>query len=446
MRSSYLTGLLVAGAVAGLASCSPAKQIGKEARNLLLNKEGLREAHIGISIYDADARRSVYEYQSEKYFVPASNVKLFSMYAALRHLGDSLPSLRYRETADSIYLQPAGDPTLLHPDFKQQPVIEWLKKSGKELVISNGNWHEKELGYGWSWDDYNSNYMAERSSLPVYGNVIKWTQVVEKAENPDGKMVDEAFVYSEPEVSWKLRFNPVKGTNFTVVRERYDNIFNVTEGKELIRSIEVPFVTNGLLSALDLLRDTIGRSVTYVPSEKIPACTSVRYSQPLDQVLRLMMHRSDNLFAEQCLLMTSQHLLGAMNTEEIIDTLLRSDLKGIPQQPKWVDGSGLSRYNQFTPNDFVWLLLRMEQEFGRNRIDSILAGANEGTLAGYYKEMNGDIHAKTGTLSGHVALSGYLTTKSGKHLIFSVQVNNHNTSATLVRRSVEAFLKKVHSE
>jgi D-alanyl-D-alanine carboxypeptidase/D-alanyl-D-alanine-endopeptidase (penicillin-binding protein 4) len=167
-------------------------------------------------------------------------------------------------------------------------------------------------------------------------------------------------------------------------------------------------------------------------------------SQPTDSLLKPMMLRSDNLFAEQCLLMASQQLLGKMSTQAIIDTLLKSSLKDLPQSPRWVDGSGLSRYNQFTPKDFIWLLGKMEKEFDPQRVRQLLPGANQGTLTGYYKDLPGAIYAKTGTLSGHVALSGYIRTKKGRNLLFSVLVDNHNTSATLVRRSVEAFLSRIY--
>jgi D-alanyl-D-alanine carboxypeptidase/D-alanyl-D-alanine-endopeptidase (penicillin-binding protein 4) len=421
-------------------SCSPAKQINKEAHNLLIDKAGISGAHVGISIFDADKEKYLYNYQGDKYFIPASNTKLFSMYAALKYLGDSLPGISYSETADTIYLQPSGDPTFLHPDFTSQPVFNWLKETDKELVISDGNWNEKHMGFGWSWDDFNSSYLPERSPLPIYGNVIRWTQVIEKSTNAEGKMADDAFVYSEPEVSWKLQFNPVKSNNFSVVRDQQDNVFHVTEGKEILRTIEVPFVTNGVLSAHDLLRDTLQKSIVYIPASKSRTTDQVLYSQPLDSMLLRMMHRSDNLYAEQALLMVSQKLLGSMNMEKLIDTLLIKDFSGLPQAPKWVDGSGLSRYNLFTPKDFIWLLQVMDKQFQAKRIRAILPGANEGTLSGYYKGLEGAIYAKTGTLSGQVTLSGFLTTRAGKHLIFSILVNNHNTSASTVRRSVEKFL------
>jgi D-alanyl-D-alanine carboxypeptidase/D-alanyl-D-alanine-endopeptidase (penicillin-binding protein 4) len=153
-----------------------------------------------------------------------------------------------------------------------------------------------------------------------------------------------------------------------------------------------------------------------------------------------MMHRSDNFFAEQTLLMVSNEYLGYMSDEAIIDALLNSDLKDVPQKPKWVDGSGLSRYNLFTPQSFVYILTKMKKEFAWNRLTTILATGGTGTLSSYYKKDSGYIFAKTGTLSNNCALSGYLITKIGKVLIFSVLANNYITNATPVRKAVEHFL------
>jgi D-alanyl-D-alanine carboxypeptidase/D-alanyl-D-alanine-endopeptidase (penicillin-binding protein 4) len=105
-----------------------------------------------------------------------------------------------------------------------------------------------------------------------------------------------------------------------------------------------------------------------------------------------------------------------------------------------LDGSGLSRYGLVSPKDFVWLLDKLQQEFGFERLKVILPGANEGTLANLYKGYEGRIFAKTGTLSNHVALSGYILTKKNKQLLFSVLVGNHQTSASIIRRQVEKFL------
>lgn len=152
------------------------------------------------------------------------------------------------------------------------------------------------------------------------------------------------------------------------------------------------------------------------------------------------MHRSDNFFAEQSLLMVSQQVLGYMSDRAIIDTLLAADLADLPQPPRWVDGSGLSRYNLFTPQDMVSVLYKMKVEFDWDRIRQIFPRGNEGTLAGYYVADSASIYAKTGTLSGVVALSGFLQTKKGKWLAFSIMVNNHAVTATPIRRQIEKFL------
>ena len=152
------------------------------------------------------------------------------------------------------------------------------------------------------------------------------------------------------------------------------------------------------------------------------------------------MHRSDNFFAEQTLLMASNEHLGYMSDEKIIDTILKTDLKDVPQKPKWVDGSGLSRYNLFTPQSFVYILNKIKNEFGWERMKNILPTGGTGTLSSYYKKDSGFIYAKTGTLSNNCALSGYLITKKGKLLIFSILANNYITGATPVRKAVEQFL------
>ena len=83
----------------------------------------------------------------------------------------------------------------------------------------------------------------------------------------------------------------------------------------------------------------------------------------------------------------------------------------------------------------------LNQAEAGERIKTILPTGNDGTLEGLYKSEEGYIFAKTGTLSGVVALSGFLYTKKNKMLIFSILVNNHQASATQVRRAMEKFVR-----
>ena len=399
-----------------------------------------KNAFVGVSIYNITEEKYLYNYQADKYFVPASNTKIFTLYAGLKYLKDSLPGIGYEETTDTLFIYPTADPSFLHPDFKKQPVVEKLQKTAKPVVVVDDQWTEEALGSGWSWDDYNDSYMTERNSLPAYGNVIKWIQVSQKNTQQEIEDSMQTFVFSEPEVNWKVRFKEDTANKiFFVKRKKDDNYFEVNQGKEKFKEQSVPFVTNGIQSTLELLTDTIHKKISSQPVRRLAKPLTL-YSQPSDSLYKLMMYRSDNFFAEQILLMASHEKLGTMNDSEIIDTLLKSELKELPQKPNWVDGSGLSRYNLFTPQDFVLILKKMNAEFGIERLKSIFPGSGQGTLANYYKNDSGYIYAKTGSMSGVIALSGFLITPKNNLLIFSVLVNNFQGSAGDIRRGVEAFL------
>jgi D-alanyl-D-alanine carboxypeptidase/D-alanyl-D-alanine-endopeptidase (penicillin-binding protein 4) len=434
-----------------LAACSTQRQMAKAANATMFQDTALQHAHVGISVFDATANRYLYNHKGANYFVPASNTKLFTAYAALKYLGDSLPGIQYYENDTAIYLVPAGDPSLLHSDFKQNPVIGFLQKANKHLYITDANWKEEALGSGWAWNDYNDDYMAERSALPVYGNVVHWVQEINEHSASSEGVPDQASIYSIPEINWKVRFANVTRKAFFVKRHKDDNFFLITQGTEKKRQQDVPFVTHGIQSALELLPDTIGKEIAYLEGDpKTLAATShlplaTIHSQPTDSLLQHMLYRSDNFYAEQLLLMVSQAKLGEMSDPRIIDTLLKTDLSDLPQKPRWVDGSGLSRYNLFTPNDFITLLNKMRHEFGMKRLQLVLPTGGKGTLSNLYRQDSGYIFAKTGTLSGVVALSGYLYTKKNKLLIFSVLVNNHTGNAANIRRQVEAFLTGIRN-
>ncbi len=436
--------LQVFGLMLLLASCAPSRYINQSARKEILDNKLFAAAHTGISIYNAEDNKYLYNYQGDKYFVPASNTKIFSLYAGLKYLGDSLAGIRYRETADSLVIYPTGDPTLLHEQFSRQPVIDLLKRTAKTIAIDTSRWQEQAFGRGWAWDDYSSDYMAERSALPVYGNVIKWIQS-SKSGDYFGYSAGK-FIISEPDVNWPVRF--IQDTSvkaFDVRRDKTTNLFYIHEGTEKYSEIYIPFLTNGLRSAIELLKDTTGKRILPVASPAGNNTLKTLYSQPSDSLFQPMMYNSDNFFAEQTLLMASEHVTGIMNMRRIIDSLLAGDLSQLPQKPVWVDGSGLSRYNLFTPQDFVWILNKMKNDFGLLRMQQLFATGGKGTLKSYYLENKDIIFAKTGTLSGQLALSGFMTTRKNKLLFFSVLINNHRSNTNDLRRAVEKFITGIRN-
>ncbi|MBK6828758.1 MAG: D-alanyl-D-alanine carboxypeptidase [Chitinophagaceae bacterium] len=457
-------------------SCSVSKQIARSAKTEVLDNKALQAAHVGISIFDPAANQYLYNYQGDKYFVPASNTKIPTCYAAMKYLGDSLVGLKWATPTEKMYenkllvFQANGDPTFLHKDYSKQPVFNFLQLAAKEaktFAFMDTIWESKRWGSGWSWTDYDADYMAERSPFPAYGNVVTIRE--------NEKVQEDGYHPRKFEYSY-FKTNPVyfdtlvnKGwhgspgdSNYSVSRKISENIFEFNSSKYIFKSATLPFVTHDYYTSFQILnrifRQTKFYGIDVGPGGGIdkteygyscPHCDvqviHIKnwykiHSQPTDSLLKPMMHRSDNFFAEQSLLMVSNEKLGLMNDEKIIDTLLKTDLKDLPQKPRWADGSGLSRYNLFTPQDLVSILNKMKNEFGMDRLKVIFPTGGEGTISSYYRNMSGSIFGKTGTLSGVVAFSGYLYTKKGRLLIFSTLVNNHQASATDVRRAVEQFL------
>ncbi len=435
-----------------LFACSINKQIGKLAKTDILNDSNFAPAHVGISLYDANEKKYIYNYQGDKYFVPASNTKLLTCYAAMKYLGDSLVGLRYEYNDSGISIVGNGDPTFLHSDFKNQRVYDFLNQPIKYTYINDGVLDQfSPLGNGWAWNDYDADYMPERSQFPIYGNVVKFYL--------DHDTLAVSPPYFTHDNSFKWLNNGIKngtGLHFRIYRHPALNSFISISNPSITSNFKtqiIPFKTGGYIKYKDeqqnvffiiILEDTLHKKINQGFSNYPRSIfKNVIHSQPTDSLLKITMHRSDNFFAEQTLLMVSNEKLGLMSDAKIIDTLLKTDYKEMPQKPKWVDGSGLSRYNLISPQDFVFVLEKMKNEFDWKRITTILPTGNDGTLSGYYKNYAGKIYAKTGTLSNNVSLSGYLITNKGKQLIFSVQVNNHQTSASAIRKAVEKFLTSV---
>jgi len=417
----------------------------KAANQNIIYASDLSNAHIGISVYDPTAEKSLFSYQSDKYFVPASNTKIITCYAALKYLGDSILAAQILQTDTGIHVYATGDPTFLQPEYIVHPLLDILKNA-KQVYLHAPFFTAKPFGQGWSWDDYDASYMPSRSAFPMYGNVVRITK------NAGQLWVLPSF-FKDSVNGLGTSIN--KG--FSVSRQMAANQFLIQPSSGNATLQEVPFRTSNWTSknvALEaaLLSEALGGTkviaVDPATEKNAPAGATIIYSRPLDSLLKPLMHRSDNFYAEQTLLMVGKTLLQGFDDKKTIAYLLANDLADLPQKPSWVDGSGLSRYNLFTPQDFTAVLNKMYKAYPFERLQHIFPSGGEvgGTLSSNYKNLQGKIFAKTGTLSGQVALSGFLITKKGKTLLFSVLVNNHTTTASTVRKAVEQFIQVLYNK
>ncbi|MDR1876250.1 MAG: D-alanyl-D-alanine carboxypeptidase [Flavobacteriaceae bacterium] len=384
----------------------------------LFESDFFKNQWVGFYLYDPEEMRELYNHQGEKYFIPASNVKLVTLYTGIKMLPDSVPSLQYVSRNDTLYIKGTGDPTLLESYFKEKKVIDFLKGQKEKIALFLANFNDNKYAPGWAWEDYSESFSPERNSFPIYGNI--------------------ATISSSSDVVPSYFLKNVRGGKGDFPRELTENKFYYSGGKRL----EVPFITSDTLTK-KLLEKEINKPIVLVnkfPKEK----ATTLYSVPSDSLYRRMMLISDNFIAEQILLMGSLPISEKLDSRIVIKHMLSQYLKELPQEPYWVDGSGLSRYNNFTPQDFVFILNQLYREIPLERLFTLFpAGGINGTLKNSYKGDTPYVFAKTGSIKHVYNLSGYLKTRSGKVLSFSFMNNNFQHSNAQIKAQIQKVLEYI---
>ena len=381
-----------------------------------LDLETFKNHFTGIMIYDPISRDTLYRLNSDKYFTPASNTKIFTLYTSLVLLPKHIPALKYCNVKDTLFVEGTGDPSLLHPYFKDSTVTRFLK-GYKNISLNQNNFADSRFGPGWAWEDYDGYYSAERSALPLHGNVVTISFSDTLNASPD---------------SFKENINPVNNTR---QREPDTNTFYFDPTRK--DTIEIPIKIDSIVLK-SLLEEAIGMKISSV--QKMPCGEKMILPGILtDSINKRMMQESDNFLAEQLLLSASSTLSDTLNTGIAIEYMLENHLKDLKQTPRWVDGSGLSRYNLFSPESMVYVLSAMYSEFPKERLLNLFAeGGESGTLTDWYPGIpNPYIYAKTGSLGNNHNISGYLITKSGKTLIFSFMNNHFTIPASQIKKQMQ---------
>lgn len=397
----------------------------------------------GFALYDTELNEMVYEYQADNYYTPASNTKIFTLYACLKMLGDSIPALQYKISGDSLIFTGTGDPTFLHPDLfdvdttYDQHVYHFLRSAGQKLYYAERPTKDEYFGPGWAWSDYNYYYSTERSVFPVYANLVRF-QFKEYLPKP--------LAYPDYFTKYITGFASNEIRPDYIRRNQYDNYFRYAPKEDTLAFTEdVPFKPSAEL-LMNLMEDTLKREVALYKGP-LEGFQQTVYSLPADSVYKRMMHISDNFFAEQLLLVCSSRIQDTLSTDSAIVYMERTYLKDLPDKPIWVDGSGLSRYNLQTPRTMVALLRKIDEELKDAEIFDIFpAGGVSGSIKNWYKNEQGEpyVYAKTGTLSNKSALSGFLITQKGKRLIFSFMHNNYITSSSVLKYEMEKVLQAIY--
>lgn len=446
----------------------------------IFSDTSIAHSHIGVEVRMAESGRTLYERNSERMFVPASNMKLITGAAALVGLG---PDYAYRTRVaaqgpirdgvleGSLVVFGTGDPTLserFHDDPRDvfRAWADSLRTHGIHTISGSvigvdSAFPGPSLGAGWSWDDLDSYYAAEYGALQFNEGAIRVDVHPGAAPGAPAVVVLRPGTQYIPVYNRATTTQPGGSTESSITREERGPGFIVTGeiaadtsvGRDVAVRDPARFTLTVLREALRDAGITVdGPAITF--DELEPGNTTVgraltlftHTSPPLTEILPGMMKPSQNWIAET-LLLTLGRELGEAGTARAGAAVVDSAFAawGLETDELRVrDGSGMSRYNLVSPDFIADLLALMARgPYADLWVSSLPVGGEDGTLA---RRMPGpplfqNVQAKTGTLSGVRSLSGYLTTASGDRVIFSTMVNNHARSAAAVDRVVDAALE-----
>jgi len=363
----YIACAVIAGAA--LLGCSPS---GKVFKQLDLAEKEFHD-HIGFVLYDPLVKKTLVDHQGDRYFIPASNTKIFTLFASLQLLGDSVPALRYVQRGDSLIFWGTADPSFLYEDVVTSTrTLEFLGR-GQKLFFSPANFDTERYGPGWAWGDYKYSYQVERTPFPVYGNRFRMKKSGMSFVSSPKIFRSDVARAARPRIGSEL-VRDIGSNSLLYVPGLRDSSFQW----------EIPFhYSDDYL--VSLLSDTLKKEVKVLPISLQPGASTL-YSVLADSLYKVMMQESDNFIAEQLLLMCAGVISDTLRTDIAIREVKKRFLTDLPDEAIWVDGSGLSRMNLFTPRTIVAMWEKTSQVVPQDRLFSLVAtGGVSGTIKDYYK-------------------------------------------------------------
>jgi len=472
---------------------APAKNRSDVARFATRVQAALNEAHAqkalwGILVVDRDTGETLYEFNADRFFTPASNAKIFTTSLALAALG---PDFRFRTTLEAsanlsadghlsgdLTLFGRGDPDISNRKFPyagkverdgpvekilaemaDEAIAKGLKEIDGDIVADDSYYPYDPYPAGWSVGDIFFTFGSPIGAIAFNDNSISVTVL------PGANVGDAASVVVEPASSMNTFSRNIATVDAAakpeigVVRQP-GPAFLLLQGLiplthppiKLDLAMPDPAETAGL--ALKQIFESRGVRVIgavrvhhAAPPEIYPDASIVlgpppasadpntnvlaeHLSLPLIESVKLTNKVSQNLHAELLLRAVAHEKKGFGVTDAGL-WAEQDFLKSIGITDGDVvlsDGSGLARDDLVTPRATVQLLrFDDRQPWGPAYISSFPIAGVDGTLETRMQSTAaaGRILAKTGGL-GHVrALSGFATTAGGERLIFSMFGNNN---------------------
>ncbi|WP_328709287.1 D-alanyl-D-alanine carboxypeptidase/D-alanyl-D-alanine-endopeptidase [Microbispora hainanensis] len=464
MRLSRRITIMLAGAVlaTGIAGSGvpagargPAPGIADLTRDLdqILADSRLAPARAGVAVRAAASGEDLYSLDADKLFAPASNTKLLTSAAALDTLGadfrfttDVLAASKAgRTVVGDLTLRGTGDPTMLAADY--DALAAKVAAAGVKVVtgrlVADDTWFDDvRLGTDWAWDDEPYYYAGQISALTAAPDT----------DYDAGSVIVSVAPGSGPGKAAKVSTTPATGyvtiVNRAVTGDETDMLVERQHGTNTVvvsGTVAEPYdewvaVWDPTLYAATLFREGLARHGVKVLGPTVRGTTPAkavtvasRRSMPLGDLLVPFLKLSNNMHAEILTKAMGRKVSGAGTwSAGLAVTTAFAQANGV-KTLRLRDGSGLSRVDALTPGGITALLaaVRGKPWFPTWYAALPIAGEAERMVGGTLRSRMGgtaaagNVHAKTGSLTGVTALSGYVTSADGEPLVFSVISNGY---------------------
>ncbi|MEO7673482.1 MAG: D-alanyl-D-alanine carboxypeptidase/D-alanyl-D-alanine-endopeptidase [Pyrinomonadaceae bacterium] len=443
---------------------------------MLIARPQVRRGQVGVKIVSLSTGKVVFDENSEKYFMPASNMKNFTVATALEKL---TPDFRFVTSVYAAAMPGAdgtirgdlriygrgdvsissgfsdGDPFKGLDDIASRIASAGVKRIEGSIVADDSYFKGYPIPEGWEWDDLQGYYGTEVSALPLNDNAVD----LSVRPGPVGYSCTVKLLPYNPVYRVKNLCTTTAGSPSTlkIVKALGQNFVEITG--------TLPTGSNGFNGPISVSRPAelfaallkqrlelkgimvAGQYRTYsIPASGAPVeiveIAKIE-SPPLSLIAAKTMKPSQNMYTETLLWALGEEARRVtMQTTTPIAPIPRQDssvigiaevkdfLSSIGVAPDGIDqrdGSGLSRHNLITPAAVVQLYLYMSKQSKYSQVwrDSLTIGGVDGTLRNRFKgtAAAGNIRGKTGTIDQVSALSGYITTAGGEQLVLSIVVN-----------------------
>lgn len=432
------------------------------------NRPQFSRVRWGILIQTLSSSRLLYSRDAQKYFIPASNVKLLTTAAVLHQLGSQYRIRTSVYGTDNSFLRIVGrgDPSLT--DTQLRELAQQLRRRGirqvRQMIADDDYFQGYAVNPSWEWEDVQADYGAPVNSLILNQNAVTLTLLPQQlsqrvrvvwadpTEATQWQIENESATtkLGEPisiDVSRNLQGAALKITGQMAVDSEPElvSLAVLDPTGHFWRHFHRELVAEGIKATADQnaitgISDRLRLSVA-------PELAAIE-SPPLSQLLLETNQNSNNLYAEALL-----RTLGANSNASIIDSTPEMGLRVVketltqlgvdPAGYVLADGSGLSRHNLVSPEAIAQTLIAMAKspEAAVYHASLPVAGIS-GTLKNRFRETaaQGIMQGKTGTMSGVVALSGYLDVSDYQPLVFSIIVNHSDQPAAILRQAIDEIV------